>query len=227
MVTVQALSTHQMFIIRRNALTMKLVLPMTLKIKNALINSRATENFLDPRTISQLQLPTTALEKPRAVHNIDGTHNQAGSILWKCQLKVQVGDKEQMIDFFITNLGQDWAVLGHPFLKTFNPNIDWKEGKIHKALSIKITPKLLATHYWKVWKADGHGQWKMDWPNNTHLRKVTFAQQWVLRGSTEGLHIMWPAGRPGYAYCLSYHICRIYFVHRGIGINTIPLHSLP
>ena len=137
-----------MFITRRNALTMKLVLPTTLKTENALIDSGATENFLDPRTISRLRLPTTALERPRAVHNIDGTHNQAGSILRKCQLKVQVGNKEQMMDFFITNLGQDRAVLGHPFLKTFNPNIDWKEGKIHEASSIKITPKLLATHYW-------------------------------------------------------------------------------
>jgi len=87
------------------------------------------------------------------------------------------------MDFFITNLGQDRAVLGHPFLKTFNPNIDWKEGKICEASSIEITPKLLATHDWKVWKADGRGQWKMDWPNNTHLRKVTFAQQWAAKAN--------------------------------------------
>ena len=88
-----------------------------------------------------------------------------------------------MMDFFITNLGQDQAILGHPFLKTFNPKIDWKEGKIHKASSIKIIPKLLTTHYWKVWKADGRGQWKMDWPNNTHLHKVTFAQQWAAKAN--------------------------------------------
>jgi len=164
---------------------MKLVLPTTLKTKNALIDSGATENFLDPRTVSRLRLPTTTLEKPRAVHNIDGTHNQGGHILQKCMLKVQLGDNEQEMDFFITNLGQDRAVLGHPFLKTFNPNIDWKKGICREDSLVKIIPRYLATHYWKVYKADGRQTWKMDWPANVHLRKVTFAQQWAAKADEQ------------------------------------------
>jgi hypothetical protein len=32
--------------------------------------------------------------------------------------------------FFITNTGEDCFVLGHPFLSTFNPQVDWSRGQI-------------------------------------------------------------------------------------------------
>ena len=50
------------------------------KTEEALIDSGATENFLDPRTVSKLRLITEDLDKPQSIHNIDGTNNQAGLI---------------------------------------------------------------------------------------------------------------------------------------------------
>jgi hypothetical protein len=75
------------------------------KTETALLDSGATENFLDPRTVSKLRLPTQLLSKPRAIHNIDGTHNKAGSITRKCQLEVQFGDNIKNVDFYVTDLG--------------------------------------------------------------------------------------------------------------------------
>ena len=115
-VAARALSTRRMFISKQNALTIKLVLKTTQKTEEALIDSGATENFLDTRVVSRLRLPTEDLKKPRSIHNIDGTNNQAGLITKKCRLKVQIGKNKQEMDFFITNLGQDRIVLGYPFL---------------------------------------------------------------------------------------------------------------
>src|SRR5712671_363559 len=51
-----------MFITKRNALTIKLVLRTTRKTEEALIDSGATENFLDPRTVTKLRLITEDLD---------------------------------------------------------------------------------------------------------------------------------------------------------------------
>jgi hypothetical protein len=32
--------------------------------------------------------------------------------------------------FFLTGIGKDCFILGHPFFFTFNPQIDWKKGHI-------------------------------------------------------------------------------------------------
>jgi hypothetical protein len=31
---------------------------------------------------------------------------------------------------FVTNLGKDQIILSYPWLKAFNPDINWKEGKL-------------------------------------------------------------------------------------------------
>ncbi len=92
------------------------LLSMTLKTKKALIDSGATENFIDPRTVSQMKLPTKKFNRDRTIHNIDGTTNSTGSITRKCTLNVQVGGQTKEQEFFITNLGQDRVILGYPFL---------------------------------------------------------------------------------------------------------------
>ena len=45
----------------------------TQKTEFALLNSGATENFLDPRTVERLRLPIQKLSEPRIIYNIDGT----------------------------------------------------------------------------------------------------------------------------------------------------------
>jgi len=105
-----------MFIDKHSALMINLILSTTLETEKALIDSRATENFIDPRTVSQMKLPTKKLNRDRTIHNIDGTTNSAGNITRKCILNVQTKGQNKEQEFFITNLGQDRVVLGYPFL---------------------------------------------------------------------------------------------------------------
>ena len=93
-----------------------MVMTMAQKTELALLDSGATENFLDPRTVERLQIPVQTLSKPRIIYNIDETLNKAGSITHKAQLKVTFGKETRTVDFFITDLGQDRAVLRFPFL---------------------------------------------------------------------------------------------------------------
>ncbi len=41
----------------------KFILLTTHETENALVDSGATENFLDPRTVSKMELPTQKLDK--------------------------------------------------------------------------------------------------------------------------------------------------------------------
>ena len=58
-----ALKIQQMFITKRNALMIKFILLTTQETEIALVDSGATENFLDPRTVSKMELPTQKLDK--------------------------------------------------------------------------------------------------------------------------------------------------------------------
>src|SRR5258708_23381780 len=105
-----------MFIDKYSALMINFTLSTTLETEKALIDSRATKNFIDPRTVSRMKLPTKKPDRDRTIHNIDGTTNSAGNITRKCILNIGVRGQTKEQEFFITNLGQDRVVLGYPFL---------------------------------------------------------------------------------------------------------------
>jgi hypothetical protein len=46
----------------------------------ALIDSGATENFIDWETVKKLKLGSKKLSEPVRLRNIDGTYNQSGSV---------------------------------------------------------------------------------------------------------------------------------------------------
>ena len=107
--------------------------------EKALVDSGATENFIDYKTVARLRLGSNKLERPRPVHNVDGTPNKSGGITNSVTLYVKFGDKEQRVEFFVTNLGKDRMILGHPWLHKFNPVINWKQGTINGKLEIATT----------------------------------------------------------------------------------------
>jgi hypothetical protein len=112
--------------------------------KKALIDSRATENFIDWRLAKALKVQTTLLLRPRKVYNVDGMENKAGIIEWHVKLRVQQGNRERVQTFFITNLGDPRIILGYPWLYHFQPQINWREGSI-KGPSWTLEPVL-----WKL-----------------------------------------------------------------------------
>ena len=65
--------------------------------KRILVDSGATDNFIDPRLITRLGLGTRDLERPRKIWNIDGTNNQAGMLTKYVDLSVRTGVKEETI----------------------------------------------------------------------------------------------------------------------------------
>jgi hypothetical protein len=68
---------------------------------------------------------------------VDGTSNQSGDLLYYTDLSVQTGDKRTTMRFFLSNLGENKAILGYPWFAAMQPKIDWKRGWIdHSQLPI-------------------------------------------------------------------------------------------
>jgi hypothetical protein len=96
----------------------------------ALVDSGAMETFMDHMTVKKLKLGTKKLTHPIPVRNIDGTNNKAGHITDFIELIITRGTKKVPSRFYVTNLGGDRAILGYPWLRDFNPDIDWPTGKL-------------------------------------------------------------------------------------------------
>jgi Retroviral aspartyl protease len=136
----------------------------------ALIDSGATENFIDYRTAIRWRVKAKDLRRPRKVYNVDGMENQGGIISKSCVLRVRRGEQQVAQRFYITNLGQDRVILGYPWLREFNPEIDWKEGTL-VGEGVKLEEIGMA------W--EGYKQQKV------LIRKTHFAQDWAIQAKTQ------------------------------------------
>jgi hypothetical protein len=96
----------------------------------ALVDSGATENFMHLKYTKQLKLPIKTLLFPRQLNNVDGTLNKGGQIKFYTDLKVQTGNNQTKMRFFLTDLGEHKVILGYLWFAVVQPKIDWKRGWI-------------------------------------------------------------------------------------------------
>jgi hypothetical protein len=103
----------------------------------ALIDSGATENFINLSYTKWLQLSIKRLATPRKLFNVDGTENKVGELRFYTDLQVQTGTTKTQLRFFLSDLGEHKTILGYPWFAAVQPNIDWKRGWIdHTQLPI-------------------------------------------------------------------------------------------
>ena len=103
----------------------------------ALVDSGATENFLNLKYARWLKLPVKWLAEPRKLYNVDGSLNKGGDLRFYTNLSVRTGPTQMRLCFFLTELGDHKAILGYPWFAAVQPNIDWKRGWIdHSQLPI-------------------------------------------------------------------------------------------
>ena len=96
----------------------------------ALVDSGATDLFIDADYVREQKLTTRALSRPIAVYNVDGTPNEAGSIRAIVDVVLRYKDHAERAQFAITRLGGQKMILGHSWLREHNPEVDWKTGEV-------------------------------------------------------------------------------------------------
>jgi Retroviral aspartyl protease len=95
-----------------------------------LVDSGAGGIFMDQNYARKHSFTLTKLEYPITARNVDGTENKQGTIRYYMDLDIQVNGKTNTERFLITGLGNQKIILGLPWLREHNPEINWKEGTL-------------------------------------------------------------------------------------------------
>jgi len=96
----------------------------------ALIDSGATENFMNLEYAKWLKLPIKQLPEPRKLFNVDGTANKSGDLRFFTDLQTKTGQQTTRLRFFLSDLGEHKVILGYPWFAAVQPKIDWQRGWI-------------------------------------------------------------------------------------------------
>jgi len=96
----------------------------------ALLDSRATEMFIDKEFTVEQGFKLEKLDRPLEVKNMDGTNNNGGRIEYeiKCNMYFEGHVERTRID--MCKLGRTKIILGMPWLAAHNPEIDWEKGEV-------------------------------------------------------------------------------------------------
>ena len=116
----------------------------------ALVNSGATINCININLVRRMNWLLQKLQRPMLANNADRTNNAGGLIRHKIWLTLHINKKRVEQDFFATWLGTwEKVTLGHPWLTTDNPQINWVSGEVKlKGDATPRSPKRLPTPPW-------------------------------------------------------------------------------
>jgi hypothetical protein len=93
--------------------------------KRALVDSGATDNFINATFASRMGLGLKELPTPKKIFNIDNTTNKSGKITHYLDLDVCTKGIHKEMRFLITDIGSEDLLLGYPWLATFEPRFNW------------------------------------------------------------------------------------------------------
>lgn len=108
----------------------------------ALIDSGAGGTFINKKFVQKHQIEQIPLLQPIKVFNVDGTPNKVGKITHCALIPVQIGERQMNEQMMITGLGKEDIILGLPWLKRHNPQINWDKGQMNMKQPTQISKVL-------------------------------------------------------------------------------------
>ena len=176
---------------KKNCINVSFVFDKNKVAKEALLDSGATDNFIDQRTVDRLNISTRCLTRPRILYNVDKSENKSGRITQYVDLEITWGTQIQVQRFYVANLGADHFILGFPWLYDFNPDIDWRQHTanglpLHLCPTTKMAGDTLASNLVRTAK-DMHSQlaWTCEWEEGDEIiiNRTNFAQEWAIEAN--------------------------------------------
>jgi len=96
----------------------------------ALLDSGATDLFMDMTFAKKKGFKIEKLKKPLLVRNVDGTANAEGAITHQVECNMFFKGHMERARMDVCNLGKIELILGMPWLAAHNPEIDWEKGEV-------------------------------------------------------------------------------------------------
>lgn len=99
----------------------------------ALVDSGAEADYIDPKVVNKLKLPWKYKKEAYTLHNLEGDmfDYEDGWITRELDhLKVFINGKNQGVTLDIIPMKHHDIVLGYPWLRKYNPHINWRTGQV-------------------------------------------------------------------------------------------------
>ena len=93
----------------------------------ALLDTGALGAFMDKDFAERNGIPLTPLAMPMTVRNVDGTPNIKGKMTHYTWVNVTVAGESLRTQFLISHLATMNMILGIPWIRQVNPEINWRE----------------------------------------------------------------------------------------------------
>jgi len=97
---------------------------------NAMINSGATEDFIDREVCSKHGIKMIKAKNPREIYLADGKPSAIGPVTHMTQVPMDISSHRELATFQVANLYNHEVILGMPWLREHNPTIDWNDKRI-------------------------------------------------------------------------------------------------
>jgi predicted aspartyl protease len=96
----------------------------------AMIDCGATENFIDLRYAEQNNIPLQQKTIPRRVLAVDGQEVANGPVTHDAMVDLTINNHYETIRLHCITIGNVPIIVGLPWLRKHNPNINWREGQV-------------------------------------------------------------------------------------------------
>ena len=92
----------------------------------ALVDSGASENFIDKAYAEASRIPMQQKATPRRVLTVDGSGVSGGPVTHDAQVHLKINHHEEDVRLHCITIGNAPVILGLPWLKLHDPVIRWK-----------------------------------------------------------------------------------------------------
>ena len=92
----------------------------------ALLDSSATEMFIDQKMAARYRFRLQKLERPIVVRNVNGTNNSVGATTHQVEMNVYYKGHVKRIKINVCNLERTDIILGMLWLQVYNLEINWE-----------------------------------------------------------------------------------------------------
>ena len=95
-----------------------------------LIDTGADAVIVNKKIVDKYNLPTVRLPKTLTFRNADDSVNSMGTITHRVEGTFNLHGKKLPTNWYVADIGRDDVLFGMPWIRKYNPNIDWESGRI-------------------------------------------------------------------------------------------------
>ena len=158
-----------------------------------LLDSGATENFINISYAQKLNLPIRRLTQERRLFNVNGTLNKAGTLKYYTNIITRTGTKCMHLRYFLTDLEDNQVILGYlswtKSATSSSPNSKSKVPQVSPLIRPACDPEKQGAHAKPSGDRAPHDQTRSKLPDKAHDQTHDKSQDPICFGQARSLLI--------------------------------------